>query len=33
MVTMLARCLGRPVLVAEEPQFTAALGAALLARG
>ncbi len=32
MVTMLVRYLGRPVVVAEEPQFTAALGAALLAR-
>ena len=32
MITMLARCLGRELQVAEEPQFTAALGAALLAR-
>jgi predicted CoA-substrate-specific enzyme activase len=33
MAALLARCLGGPVQVAPDPQFTAALGAALLARG
>jgi predicted CoA-substrate-specific enzyme activase len=33
MAAMLQTCLNQPVLIPPEPQFTAALGAALLARG